>query len=40
MEELRRTNGRLFEALKPAKKKHEPDKQWMFYAATNAELFT
>ena len=40
MEELRRTNRRLFEALKPAKKKHELDKQWMFYAAANAELFT
>ena len=40
MEELRRTNRVLFEALKPAKRKHEPDKQWMFYAAANSELFT
>ena len=40
MEELKRTNRRLFYALKPAKKKHGWDKRWMFYAAANCELFT
>jgi len=40
MEELKRTNRRLFDALKPAKKKYGRDKRWMFYAAANDELFT
>lgn len=40
MEELKRTNKRIFDALKPAKKKHGQDKVWMFYAAANDKLFT
>ena len=40
MEELKRANRRLFNALKPAKRKHGEDKTWMFYAAANNELFT
>lgn len=40
MEELKRTNRRFFDALKPAKRKHGRDKRWMFHAAANDELFT
>lgn len=40
MEELKRTNRQLFDALKPAKKKYGRDKQLIFYAAANDELFT
>lgn len=39
MEELKRANRQLFDALKPAKKKHGRDKRWMFYAAANNQLF-
>jgi len=39
MEELRKANKHLFDALKPAKRKHGKDKQWMFYVAADSDLF-
>ena len=39
MEELRKANKHLFDALKPAKRKHGEDKQWMFYVAADSDLF-
>jgi len=40
MDELREVNKHLFDMLKPAKRKHGHDKQWMFHVAADSELFS